>query len=110
MEALRQGSKLFLEVFTEWQSLLLEAGASYWPDDAKKVALDRVLSDDLAKAMITVPSQPDFDSYCSILKSTDDKLKAYKARASKPKDPAIRAFTVNKSTSGPNLTRRNDNY
>ena len=100
--------------------MLLEAGAGYWPDDAKKVALDRVLSDDLAKAIITVPLQPDFESYCSILKSTDDKLKAYKARASKSKDLTIgtsqpswkrltddkRAFTVNKSLSEPKIVRK----
>jgi len=119
IEALRQGLRPFLEVFTEWQSLLLELGAGYWPDDAKKVALDRILSDDLAKAMITVPTQPDFDSYCAILKSTDDKLKAYKARAPKNKDLTTRtspptwkrlddkrAFTVNNTASEPKIVRK----
>jgi hypothetical protein len=88
LDALRQGSKPFLEVFTEWQSLLLESGGSSWPDDAKKVSLDRILSDDLVRAMITVPSQPDFESYCSILKETDDRLRAYKART-KQKDTEV---------------------
>lgn len=83
LDAFRQGSKPFLEVFTEWQSLLLEAGGGSWPDDAKKVSLDRILSDELVRAMITVPSQPDFESYCSILKETDDKLRAYKARTTR---------------------------
>ena len=38
--------------------------------------------------MITVPSQPDFESYCSILKETDDRLRAYKARSTKSRDTA----------------------
>jgi hypothetical protein len=88
LDALRQGSKPFLESFTEWQSLLLESGGGSWPDDAKKVSLDRILSDELVRAMITVPSQPDFESYCSILKETDDRLRAYKARSAKSKDIA----------------------
>ena len=71
--------------------MLLESKASYWPDDAKKLTLDRILSDDLAKAIITVPTQPDFDSYYAILKSIDDKLKAYKSRASKSKESTIRS-------------------
>lgn len=88
LDALRQGTKPFLEVFTEWQSLLLESGGGSWPDDAKKVSLDRILSDELIRAMITVPSQPDFESYCSILKETDDRLRAYKART-KQKDTEV---------------------
>ena len=100
--------------------MLLEAGAGYWPDDAKKVALDRILSDDLAKSMITVPTQPDFNSYYAILKSTDDKLKAYKSRASKSKDSTIgtspptwkrptddkRAFAVNNTPSEQKVVRK----
>jgi hypothetical protein len=89
LDALRQGLKPFLESFTEWQSLLLESGGGSWPDDAKKVSLDRILSDELVRAMITVPSQPDFESYCSILKETDDRLRAYKARTTKPKDIVV---------------------
>ena len=88
LDALRQGSRPFLETFTEWQSLLLESGGGSWPDDAKKVSLDRILSDELVRAMITVLSQPDFESYCSILKETDDRLRAYKTRSTKPRDVA----------------------
>lgn len=120
LDALRQGSKPFLEVFTEWQSLLLESGGGSWPDDAKKVSLDRILSDDLVRAMITVPSQPDFESYCSILKETDDRLRAYKART-KPKDAeapraprpvwkrptdTIRPVTDEKDLRGPKVVRK----
>lgn len=86
LDALQQGSKPFLETFTEWQSLLLESGAGSWPDDAKKISLDRILSDELVQAMITVPSQPDFESYCSILKETDDRLRAFQTRLAKPRD------------------------
>ena len=87
LEALRQGTKPFLEVFTEWQSLLLESGGSSWPDDAKKLSLDRILSDELVRTMITVPSQPDFENYCSILKETDDRLRAYKTRSGTRNNP-----------------------
>jgi hypothetical protein len=96
LENLRQGSKSFLEVFTEWQSLLMESGGSSWPDSAKKLSLDRILSDDLVKAMITVPSQSDFESYCSILKETDDRLRAYRARSARKidcKDPVVSGNT-----------------
>jgi hypothetical protein len=114
LDALRQGSKPFLETFTEWQSLLLESGGGSWPDDAKKVSLDRILSDELVRAMITVPSQPDFDLYCSILKETDDRLRAYKARSTRLRDIMIQKalqltwkqhFTDNRNASGQKVTR-----
>ncbi|CAG8984172.1 hypothetical protein HYALB_00008174 [Hymenoscyphus albidus] len=88
MEGLRQGTRPFLEAFIEWQALLMESGGGSWPDDAKKVSLDRILSDELVKMMITVPSQPDFESYCSIIKETDDRLRAYKARTPRAKNHA----------------------
>lgn len=91
LDSLHQGAKPFLEVFTEWQSLLMESGGGSWPDDAKKISLDRILSDELVRAMITVPSQPDFESYCSIIKETDDRLRAYKNRTTKPKDQTTQA-------------------
>ena len=72
----------------EWQSLLMESGGGSWPDDAKKISLDCILSDELVWAMITVPSQPDFESYYLILKETDDRLRAYKAYTTKPKGTA----------------------
>ena len=113
LDALRQGSKPFLESFTEWQSLLLESGGGSWPDDAKKVSLDRILSDELVRAMITVPSQPDFESYCSILKETDDRLRAYKARSNKSRDAVVqrapqptgkRPVTDSQNTNGQRVT------
>lgn len=119
LESLRQGAKPFLEVFTEWQSLLMESGGGSWPDDAKKISLDRILSDKLVQAMITVPSQPNFESYCSILKETDDRLRAYKNRTTKPKDQTTQATpqpnwkhltdttqTGYKNSSGPKVTRK----
>ena len=68
---------------------MLELSGGSWPDDAKKVSLDRILSDELVRAMITVPSQLDFELYCSILKETDDRLRAYKTRSTKPRDVAV---------------------
>lgn len=118
MEALRQGSKPFLEVFTEWQSLLMESGGGSWPDDAKKISLDRILSDELVRAMITVPSQPDFESYCSVIKETDDKLRAYKARSTNRSSPgtlqpswkqrtdANRQFTDSNRAGRPKVVRK----
>ena len=46
------------------------------------------MSDELVRAMIIVPSQPDFESYCSIIKETDDRLRVYKARVLRSKDQA----------------------
>jgi hypothetical protein len=63
----------------------MESSGGSWLDDVKKISLDRILSDELIRAMIIVPSQPDFESYCSILKETDDRLRAYKARTIKTK-------------------------
>ena len=100
LDNFRQGSKSFLEVFTEWQSLLLESGGGSWPDSAKKLSLDRILSDDLVKAMITVPTQPDFESYCSILKETDDRLRAYRARTSSKTDRKDPVASRNSSIEG----------
>jgi hypothetical protein len=81
--------------------LLLESGGSSWPDDVKKVSLDRILSDELVRVMITVPSRLDFESYCSILKETDDCLRAYKARTTKTRDKVVQEpsqFTWKRST------------
>ncbi len=100
LENLRQGSKAFLEAFTEWQSLLMESGGNSWPDDAKKLSLDRILSDDLVKAMITVPSQANFEAYCSILKETDDRLRAYKARTARKGDRKDPVANWNPSAEG----------
>ena len=116
LESLRQGLKPFLEAFTEQQSLLIESGGGSWPDDAKKISLDRILSDELVQAMITVPSQPDFESYYLILKETNDRLRAYKACTTKPKGTATpqpfqkqsidikRPFIDSKNFSGPKVT------
>lgn len=85
-------------MFTDWQSLLIESGGYYWLDDAKKISIDCILSDDLVRAMITVPSQPDFGSHCSVFKETDDRLRAYKARSIKRCDSGVIRFTRKRLT------------
>jgi hypothetical protein len=64
----------------DWQGYLIEAGGADWPDSAKKISLDRILSDELVRAMISVPTPSDFETYCNTLKEVDDKLRAYKSR------------------------------
>jgi hypothetical protein len=78
--SLRQGNRPFLEVYMDWQGLLIEVGGADWPDTAKKISLDSILSDELARAMITVPTPDSFEAYCNTLKGVDDRLRAYKTR------------------------------
>jgi hypothetical protein len=80
--SLRQGNRSFLDTYTEWQSLVIEAGGADWPASAKKISLNQTLSDELTQAMITVPASDNFDSYCATLKEVDDRLRAYKLRFS----------------------------
>lgn len=80
LNSLRQGKRPFIEAYMEWQSLLIEAGGADWPDSAKKMSLDRILGDELARAMITVPASDSFEGYCNTLKEIDDRLHAYQAR------------------------------
>jgi len=80
LDSIRQGQRPFLEAYMEWQSLLIEAGGANWPDNAKKMSLNRILSDELSRAMITVSTGEDFESYCNKLKEVDDRLRAYKLR------------------------------
>ena len=99
----------------------MESGGGSWPDDAKKVSLDRILSDELVRAMITVPSQLSFESYCSIIKETDDHPRVYKARSSRSRDyptagtllpswkqptDTIRTLTDNKAIDGLRISRK----
>ena len=79
LESLRQGNRTFMDVYMEWQSLVIKAGGSTWPDDVKKMTLDRVLNDELAKSLITAPSTTNFEAYCGVLKEIDDKMRAFKA-------------------------------
>ncbi len=76
LEALKQGRRPFMETFMEWQTLLTKAGGAYWPDDAKKMSLDRILSDSLAEAMVAAGSFDNLEDYCRKLKEVDDRLKA----------------------------------
>jgi hypothetical protein len=89
--ALRQGNKPFIEAYMDWQSLIIEAGGADWPDSAKKVSLDAILSDELARAMITVPTPNSFEAYCNSLKEVDDRLRAYKTRSGRPERNSSRA-------------------
>ena len=65
-----------METFMKWQSLLTKAGGAYWPDNAKKMSLDRILSDSLAEAMIAARSFDNLEDYCRKLKEVNHRLKA----------------------------------
>ena len=54
LASLRQGNRSFVDTFMEWQSLVIEAGGSDWPDNAKKISLDQTLNEELVQAMIIV--------------------------------------------------------
>lgn len=80
LASLRQDNRSFVDMFMEWQSLVIEAGGSDWPDNAKKISLDQTLNEELAQAMITVQTPNGFEAYCNALKEVDDRLRAYKLR------------------------------
>lgn len=76
LETLRQGKRSFMETFMQWQTLITKAGGALWPDDAKKMSLDRILSDPLAEAMVSAGSFSNLEEYCQKLKEVDDRLRA----------------------------------
>ena len=63
-----------MDMFMEWQSLVIEAGGSDWPDNAKKISLDQTLNEELAQVIIIVQAPSDFEAYCNALKEVDDRL------------------------------------
>lgn len=81
LHALKQGRKLFMEHYTDFRRLLLEAGGTYWPDDIKKSFLEDSLNHDLAQKMIGL-ARPgiSFDNYCQELKSVSDQMGALRIR------------------------------
>jgi len=82
-----------MDIYMEWQSLLTKAGGSSWPDDAKKISLDRILNNELAQALVTAPSARSFKEYCGTLKEINDKIRAFKA--TRPTRRAATQYTAN---------------
>ena len=65
LHKLRQGKRTFMEYFTEYCKLLLEAGGSSWPDEIKKSFLKNRLSMDLQRHMISKSTgNESFKEYC----------------------------------------------
>ena len=78
---LKQGQRPFIEYFTEFRQLVLEAGGMEWPDAIKKSYLEAGLSYELQRNMVSITNaHHTFDEYCSELKRVSDQLEALNAR------------------------------
>jgi hypothetical protein len=78
---LKQTHQSFMEYFTEYRKLALEAGGSNWPDEIKKSYLEAGLSIELQRCMIGKNTgNLSFEEYCSELKQASDQLEAFNLR------------------------------
>lgn len=81
LHKLKQANKPFMEYFTEYRKLVLEAGGSYWPDEIKKSYLEAGLSVELQRCMIGKSiDSGSFEDYCNELKQASDQLEAFTLR------------------------------
>lgn len=81
LHKLRQTNKPFMEYFTEFRKLVLEAGGTHWPDGILKAYLEAGLSQELQRSMIGLGStSQSFEDYCTELKRVSDQLEAFNLR------------------------------
>ncbi|GME38476.1 hypothetical protein GTA08_BOTSDO13145 [Neofusicoccum parvum] len=81
LHKLRQTNKPFMEYFTEFRKLVLEAGGTHWPDEILKTYLEAGLSQELQHSMIGLGSMSQsFEDYCTELKRVSDQLEAFNLR------------------------------
>lgn len=81
LHKLRQTNKPFMEYFTEFRKLVLEAGGTNWPDEILKAYLEVGLSQELQRSMIGLGStSQSFEDYCTELKRVSDQLEAFNLR------------------------------
>lgn len=81
LHKLRQNDRPFMEYFTDYRKLVLEAGGTIWPDAIKKSYLEAGLSQELQRSMIGLGNKlQSFGSYCSELKRVSDQLEAFNLR------------------------------
>jgi hypothetical protein len=81
LHRIKQSSRTFMEYFTEFRKLVLEAGGANWPDTIKNGYLEAGLSQELQNRMIghKGPNQT-FEEYCSDLKRVSDQVEAFNLR------------------------------
>ncbi|KAF4301592.1 hypothetical protein GTA08_BOTSDO10549 [Botryosphaeria dothidea] len=81
LHKLRQTNKPFMEYFTEFRKLVLEAGGTNWPDEILKAYLEAGLSQELQRSMIGLGNtSQSFEDYCTELKRVSDQLEAFNLR------------------------------
>ncbi|KAF6792353.1 pol-like protein [Colletotrichum musicola] len=81
LHKLKQANRTFMEYFTEYRKLVLEAGGTGWPDEIKKSYLEAGLSTELQKCMIGKNADgKSFEEYCNELKQTSDQLESFNLR------------------------------
>lgn len=81
LHKMRQNQRSFMEYFTEFRKLVLEAGGTNWPDTIKKSYLEAGLNHELQRSMIGQGSNmQSFEDYCTELKRVSDQLEAFNLR------------------------------
>ncbi|KAF4302771.1 hypothetical protein GTA08_BOTSDO08744 [Botryosphaeria dothidea] len=81
LHKLRQTNKPFMEYFTEFRKLVLEAGGTNWPDEILKAYLEAGLSQELQRSIIGLGNtSQSFEDYCTELKRVSDQLEAFNLR------------------------------
>jgi hypothetical protein len=86
---LKQNNKPFMEYFTAYRKLVLEAGGTNWPDEIKKSYLEAGLNRELQQSMIGQGYKQSFEEYCQELKRVSDQLEAFNLR----NGSSVRSFT-----------------
>ena len=64
LNTLRQGNRLFTDLMSEFDQLLLEAGGHGWSDDVKKGYLSAALNYPLRERLVTVKEESTYENYC----------------------------------------------
>jgi hypothetical protein len=74
LNVLRQGKRTFAELLSEFDRLLLEAGAYGWDDGAKKGYLRAAINNDLREKLITMDEADSYLDYCAQVKRVADRM------------------------------------
>ena len=69
---LQQGNHTFDDLLSEFNHLLLEAGAHVWDDKAKKEYLKCVINNSLKEQLIVIEKKDFYEAYCLQVKAIAD--------------------------------------
>ena len=78
LNTLRQGTRSFNELVSDFDRLLLEAGGHGWDDAVKKGYLRASFNQTLRDRLITVEEKDTYDDFCHQVKGIADRLAEYR--------------------------------